>query len=397
MDQEPRVLIVDDQPSARESLEALLTGQGYDLAFASNGAEALAAARELEPDVILLDVMMPGMNGFEVCRQLRADPNLAEVPIIMVTALDDRESRLQSIEAGADDFATKPYDRAELRARVRTITRLNRYRRLLMERAKREQAERDILLLKEAERLKDQFVSNVSHELRTPLSTITLLVGNLDSFYDHMDEDKRRKLVRDIRRQTQVLDELIGNILEISRIDGQRISVERQRVDLAQLVREEADKQLPLAQKKLQALQVMGDETLTVMGNESQLRQVIRNLLNNAIKYTPNGGQIRCEGAVYDAPALLQHTQEWPGLADLLAGRWAAWRVIDTGVGIGPQDMPHLFERFYRAQSQGNIPGTGLGLSIAKELVELHHGYIAVASTPGQGSTFAVYLPLWEN
>jgi response regulator RpfG family c-di-GMP phosphodiesterase len=134
----PVILIVDDEASGRQALESVLINRGYSLAFAANGAEALANARELSPDLILLDVMMPGMDGYEVCRHLRADPTLAEVPVVMVTALDDRAALLEGIEAGADDFITKPIDRAELRARVQTITRLNRYRRLQDERAKLE-------------------------------------------------------------------------------------------------------------------------------------------------------------------------------------------------------------------------------------------------------------------
>lgn len=130
------ILIVDDEPVGRDALEMLLTPQGYNLAFAGNGLETLAKATELTPDLILLDVMMPGMDGYEVCRRLRADPLLAEVPIIMVTALDDRDSRLEGIEAGADDFVSKPFNRTELRTRVKTITRLNRFRRLLAERKK---------------------------------------------------------------------------------------------------------------------------------------------------------------------------------------------------------------------------------------------------------------------
>ena len=130
------ILIVDDTETGREILEALLQSPAYHLVFASNGPEALEKAEAYGPDLILLDVMMPGMDGFEVCRRLRANLRLAEIPIILVTALDDRHSRLQGIEAGADDFVTKPFDHAELRARVRTITRLNRYRRLLDERAR---------------------------------------------------------------------------------------------------------------------------------------------------------------------------------------------------------------------------------------------------------------------
>ncbi len=130
------VLIVDDQPSMRDVLKRLLRNQGYELAFATNGQEALTKAAELIPDVILLDVMMPIMDGFEVCRRLRADSTLAQVPILMVTSLKDRDSRLRGIKAGADDFVSKPYDIFELRARIETISKLNRYRRLLTEQAK---------------------------------------------------------------------------------------------------------------------------------------------------------------------------------------------------------------------------------------------------------------------
>ncbi len=136
MDNPPKILVVDDEPIGRETLADLLLVQGYNLAVAGSGAETLAKVPEFAPDVILLDVMMPDMDGFEVCRRLRADPHLAEVPIIMVTALDDRDSRLQGIEAGADDFISKPFDRVELQMRVKTIIRLNRYRRLLTERYK---------------------------------------------------------------------------------------------------------------------------------------------------------------------------------------------------------------------------------------------------------------------
>ena len=131
-----KILIVDDQLAMHEALQALLSNQGYELAFASDGKEALTKAAQLIPDLILLDVMMPDMDGFEVCQRLRADSTLAQVPIIIVTALDNRDSRLRGIEAGADDFIFKPCDKHELQARIKTITNLNRYRRLLTEQAK---------------------------------------------------------------------------------------------------------------------------------------------------------------------------------------------------------------------------------------------------------------------
>ena len=141
--QQPTLLIVDDDLPGREALRALLAPHSYRLLLASDGNEALAQAAACPPDLILLDVMLPGMDGFEVCRRLRADQLLAEVPIIMVTALDDRAALLRGIEAGADDFLTKPFDRIELQARVRTITRLNRYRRLLVERKRAEVLEEE--------------------------------------------------------------------------------------------------------------------------------------------------------------------------------------------------------------------------------------------------------------
>jgi putative two-component system response regulator len=138
--QNSTILIVDDNPLGREALGDVLEPEGYIVAFAADGPEALLKASELQPDVVLLDVMMPGMDGYEVCRRLRSDERLAEMPVLMVTALDDRTSRLRGIEAGADDFISKPFDRIEMRARMRTITRLNRYRKLREEHIRLEQA-----------------------------------------------------------------------------------------------------------------------------------------------------------------------------------------------------------------------------------------------------------------
>lgn len=151
---------------------------------------------------------------------------------------------------------------------------------------------------------------------------------------------------------------------------------------------------MPLAQKKSQALRATGAKSAVVLGDDGQLRQVLRNLINNAIKYTSNNGRITCECAILKGQA---SEAKWPGSADLAADQWAAVRVVDNGKGIASQDLTRVFERFFRVEAQGNIPGTGLGLSIARELVKLHGGHIAVASTPGKGSIFAFYLPLAER
>lgn len=144
------VLIVDDEYIGRETLQSILEGEGYELEMAENGFQALEKAKKLLPDVILLDVMMPGMTGFEVCQRIRSDPQIAEIPIIILTALDDRESLLNALKAGADDFISKPFDRFELRARLLGITRLNRYQKLLQERAKLREANAQLLKAYEA-------------------------------------------------------------------------------------------------------------------------------------------------------------------------------------------------------------------------------------------------------
>ena len=144
------VLIVDDEYIGRETLQSVLEGEGYDLEMAENGLQAIEKAKELLPDVILLDVMMPGMTGFEVCRHIRNDPQIAEIPIIILTALDDRESLLNALKAGADDFISKPFDRYELRARLLGITQLNRYQKLIQERAKLREANTQLLSAYEA-------------------------------------------------------------------------------------------------------------------------------------------------------------------------------------------------------------------------------------------------------
>ena len=175
------ILIVDDSQSARETLLAVLDGQGYQLVTATNGSEALRLAGQLHPDVVLLDVMMPGMDGLEVCRRMRSTPELAEVPIVLLTALDDHASLLQGLEAGADDFLSKPIERQELLLRIRTITRLNRYRTLAEQRMKLSEMAERLVTAQEQERLRisRELHDDLGQALTTHLLDIRNLQGDL--------------------------------------------------------------------------------------------------------------------------------------------------------------------------------------------------------------------------
>ncbi len=267
--------------------------------------------------------------------------------------------------------------------------------------------QRDITTMKTAERLKDQFVSNVSHELRSPMSLITMLVGSLEMLYPRLDDAKRLEIIGDIRKHARVLSNLISDVLEISRIDSGRIPTDQNLLNLAHLTREEIDNLLPIAERKVLTMEVTIEDDLPVIGHDGQIRQVIRNLINNAIKYTPDGGRIICRCGVittgyrstgpHSTLDICDMFEPCPGKDRLPPGRWATLCVMDSGIGISPDNLPHIFERFFRAQPQGDIPGTGLGLSIAWELVKRHGGFLEVTSTPNQGSSFALYLPLKED
>jgi len=233
----------------------------------------------------------------------------------------------------------------------------------------------DVTYFRELDDLKGRFVSTVSHELRTPLSTVLLQVSTLLRYYDRLSEEERRSMVAGVQQQTYVLRELVEDILELSRFDARRATLQRQWFDLAVQCRSVIESLMLITREKDITVQVEGcDSPCYIQGDISQLARALRNLATNAVKYTPPGGRVtvrleRAEGGV----RLI---------------------VSDTGIGIAPEAQKHIFDRFYRTdQAMEMAVGTGLGLSITKEIVDLHGGRIELQSAPGQGSTFTVWLP----
>lgn len=365
----PKILIVDDHAANRETLLELLGTTDYVLLEAARGAEALTLAAESPPDLILLDVMMPEMDGFDVCRRLRADNSLRDVPVIIITSLDDQESRLRGIESGADDFITKPFHRSELRARVRTITRLNRYRRLL-------EAEKLVLRAQRLESI-GMLASGVAHDLNNTLAPIMMAVELLK-----MENPNESKIVDMIEVSARRGADMVRQLLSFAKgAEGVRASLKPGRLahELENLMRGSFPKDIQIVVK-------CGSELPSVLGDASQVHQVLLNLCVNARDAMPGGGTLRLELLGMKVDALFASS-----VPDAKPGTYLALRVSDTGAGIPAEILDRIFDPFFT--TKGPDKGTGLGLSTVMGIVKGHGGFVQVGSHLGKGSTFTVYLP----
>lgn len=344
------VLIVDDDQTARETLVAILEGEGYDLQQAKDGIQALQILKQLQPDLILLDVMMPAMDGFEVCRRLRATPALAEVPIILLTALDDRDSLLRGIESGADDFLSKPPDRRELIARVRTITRLNRYRTLMEQRENIRRMAEHVVAAQEEER---QRISRELHDdLGQALTTHLIALRNLQedlslprenlfeglqSLYDQSYEIfvKIRGIARDLR--PPVLDTL-----------GLKVAMQTYCTEFTRRT------QLPVIFESDDPLPDLPD------AHNITLYRTLQEALTNVIKHA-RASQVWVDLSVDDDQVTLT--------------------IQDNGIGFGREK-----------------PGSnGIGLVGLRERITIAGGTLTVSSTPGRGTILSAQFPWLGN
>ncbi len=240
---------------------------------------------------------------------------------------------------------------------------------------------RDVTALKAVERMKSHFMAGVTHELKTPLAVIKMHVKNLARYYKRLSSSQREQLLTSVQQQGDLLEELIENILDLSRLDSGEVRLTLSRLDLVPLVEQIITEVETLATSKdvtLRWHKPPASEAVLVQADGKQLARVIRNLVDNAIKYTPAGGDIEV--------TIISERDE-------KNKPWVGARVRDTGIGIPPEAQARIFERFYRVDPSHTVPGTGLGLSIVKEIVEAHGGAITVSSEPGKGSTFAVRLP----
>jgi len=385
-----KLLIVDDLAENLMALEASIRDDAWSVHQASSGEEALALLLEHEFALAILDVQMPGMNGFELAELIRGMARTRHLPIVFVSAAGkELDYAFKGYENGAVDFLYKPLDAYAVKSKVQVFvdlyrqrTELRRQLAALEESRRRQQSlvaelQDTQIELERALRMRDEFMSMVVHELRTPLSVLAMEVrvrqhqvaaGNSTFF---SAENLSRMFERD-QRQVRSLTRLIDDMLDVSQIQHGKLSIRRGRCDLAALLRRvvaEVQGQRSDVPITLEA------DGVDVVGewDEFRLEQVVVNLLTNALRYG-EGKPIRV-------------------VLDQLPGA-AAIRVTDQGVGIAPDDRARVFEQFVRVGERARTPGLGLGLYITKQLVEAHGGTISVESTLGEGSTFTVALPM---
>ena len=386
------ILLVDDQPARLLTYEAILGELGQNLVRATTGHEALAQLMRADFAVVLLDVSMPDIDGFEAAKLIHEHPRFEKTPIIFATGVHISElDRLKGYKLGAVDYISVPVVPEILRSKVAVLVELHCKRRQLQELNRdlelanrclqnevRERA-RVELTLKERDRHKDEFLAMLAHELRNPLAPIHNAAQLLRR--QPVVNPQLAWLVDIIERQLTQLTRLVDDLLDVSRITRGKINLAKEIVEVSTLVARAVETVQPLIEERRHRVSVqMPAETLGVLGDPIRLTQALANLLSNAAKYTECGGQITLSGQVQDGNIEL--------------------RIRDTGIGIRAHQLPMIFELFTQLEgtSDRTQSGLGIGLALVRQLVEMHGGSIAAYSEgPGKGSEFVVRLPLYAH
>ena len=410
------ILIVEDSQTQAELLKHLLSQEGYAVTVAANGKQALAAAHQRKPGLVISDVVMPEMDGYTLCKEIKSRAEMKDVPVILVTSLSSPQDIIKGLECGADNFIRKPYDENYLLSRIdfvltnRDLWRTDKlqmgieiyfggqkyyitserkqildllistYEEAVQLNGKLEEKQKelrrtaeDLVRAKEeaerANQFKDQFLSMMSHELRTPLNAILGFSELLsDERYGPLT-DRQNRYVPNIHNGGRHLLRIISDILDLSRIQAGHLELAFESVPIDIAFAEILTTMQPLAEKKSQMLSQSVQPSLAVRADATRFKQVLMNLVGNAIKFTPEGGRIE----------LTAHQ----------ADKIVRVEVRDTGPGIPPEEQKRVFEAFHRLRQSGKaIEGTGLGLAITQRLVELQDGQLGLDSQPGQGSIF---------
>ncbi len=364
--QETIVLIVDDAPLNLQVLEGMLGSANIPAIKAQNGKEGIEFARLHRPDLILLDIMMPQMDGFQACEKLKDDPETENIPIIFLTAKNQTEDVLKGLELGAVDYITKPFNPKELLSRVKNQLELKKAHDIILEQNEK---------LAELNATKDKFFSIIAHDLKNPFGD---LIGFSELLIQSVKKDNKQRIdqySKIIYETSERGHRLLENLLQWSRSQRDTIKWNPQKTNLKDMFLREIELLKSRMEKKnIQLNTELPDALVTVDIN--MISTVIRNLLTNAVKFTPEQGTITIRERIENDKVTIA--------------------IKDTGIGIPKENLPKLFriDEHHTTPGTNNEEGTGLGLIICKEFIEKHNGKIQITSELGKGTEVSFLLPL---
>jgi signal transduction histidine kinase len=370
-----RILIADDEPLILDMVASFVAQIGFESSKASNGREALERLRSEPFTILITDIKMPEMDGFELMKAVHAE--FPDIHIIAMTGHGASYTYTDVVSAGATDFLNKPFSLDEMRAKLNRVSREKELIRDLKQKSlELEKANED---LRRLDNLKSIFVSSVSHELRTPLTVIKEFISLILEGHGGTLTDDQKEYLGIAHKNILRLTNLIDTLLDFSRIEsGKGLQL---KFDAARLIEVVEDASMTLAhgleEKRITLENRLDPDMPQVLIDRNRLVEVLINLINNGIKFTPSGGKI---------------TVDTRGLTE--KRDYLKVVVSDTGIGIPPEDLPRIFDRFYQGQNTGISMGSGLGLAITKEIIEGHQGSIHAESRPGSGTSFIFTLPL---
>ena len=360
-DRQATIMVIDDTPANLKLLTDMLEGKGYLVLTFPRGAMALAAATKNPPDLILLDIKMPEMNGFEVCERLKSNALLKEIPVIFISALAETEDKVKAFALGGVDYVTKPFQFEEVNARVETHLRLRRQQ----------------LELQALNELKDRFLGMAAHDLRNPLGGIMGFSDLLAIQLAPLLTEKQANFFDMIFTSSKFMVGLINDLLDVSAIESGHLTLERQPVDIRVTITRSVEINRVLASPKNMPIAISCPEELPkVFADPYRIEQVMNNLLTNAMKYAQPGTDIAVHVRQENCEVIIS--------------------VADQGPGIPEKEQHKLFHAFGKTSvkpASEEERSTGLGLLIVKKIVEAHEGGIWFRSEPGKGTEFFFSLP----
>jgi two-component system, sensor histidine kinase and response regulator len=368
------LLVVDDDEGNRDVLSRRLEQQGYTVANAENGRRALEMLGANAYDMVLLDIVMPELDGYEVLRQIKADESLRHIPVVMISGLSEMDSVARCIEMGADDYLPKPFNPTLLKARVGASLdkKRGRDREVLLF----EELQTNYKRLQDLEQLRDDLTNMIVHDLRTPLTSVTAAMQTIDQVGE-VNEAQREIMTIAVEGADSLLA-MINSLLDVEKLESGAMELDVALVSLPELISAALSQVAPLAKAKdVELIEQINPDLPWLPCDENKLQRTLVNLVGNAIKFTPPGGTITVEVTSGEQPPSVKFC------------------VSDTGEGIPQEAFDRIFEKFGQVKSRegGRQMSTGLGLTFCKLAVEAHGGQIGVESVPGHGSMFSFWIP----